>query len=105
MRVMAGLGSVSGIVRTLNAEITITQEGGAGVQSIGGQSMKEKAIERVNENQELQRDRGVYKHQVRPRSSSLGMQNSSRSYPQIVSQLKDPDKRKRIQAKMRVNHK
>ena len=102
---MAGLGSVSGMVRTLNVEITITQEGGAEVLNIDGQSMKEKAIARVNENQELQKDQGVCKLQVRPRSSSLEMQSSSLSYPQIVSQLKDPDKKRRIQAKMRVNHK
>ena len=93
------------MAHTLNAEITITQEGGVEVQSIDGQSMKEKAIERVKENQEPQKDQEVYKHQVRPRSSSLEMQNSSRSYPQIVSQLKDPDKKKRTRAKMRVNHK
>ena len=102
---MAGLESVSGMVHTLNAEITITQEGGAEVLNIDGQSMKEKAIARVNENQELQKDQGVCKLQVRPRSSSLEMQSSSLSYPQIVSQLKDPDKKRRIQAKMRVNHK
>ena len=93
------------MAHTLNAEITITQEGGVEVQSIDGQSMKEKAIERVIENQELQKDQEVYKHQVRPRSSSLEMQSSSLSYLQIVSQSKDPDKKKRIKAKMRVNHK
>ena len=100
---MAGLGSVSGMVHTLNAEITITQERGAGVQSIDGQSMKEKAIARVNENQEPQKDQGVCKLQVRPRSSSLEMQSSSLSYLQIVSLSKDPAKRRKIRANMRVN--
>ena len=93
------------MAHTLNAEITITQEEGAEVQSIDGQSMKEKAIARVKVNQEPQKDQGVCKHQVRPRSSSLEMQSSSRSYPQIVSQSKDLDKKKSIQAKMRVNQK
>lgn len=102
---MAGLESVSGMAHTLNAEIIITQEGGAEVQSIDDQSMKEKAIARVKVNQGLQKDQGVCKHQVRPRSSSLEMQSSSRSYHQIVSRSKDPDKKKSIQAKMRVSQK